>query len=554
MIKDKKMQECEANIKGIENVKESVFLFLVFGVVLASLVPWAFMYLGMAIGVDVAYLSRSAEFFLDGKRMSEFYYDTNPPLSILIYVPNIMLGKFFGIPLYVATVLYTSLILLFSLISSFFLLKKYDDVRNDEILVLLSAFLVSSTVMTQYDFGQKDHFLSMALLPLVLLQYALTQKIQINVFAKIVILIACSILILLKPHFGLVPAALFIHRAIKQRRMSVCLDTDFVFLASAAVSYLAITFLYFEDFISVVLEDAVLYYTAYTNPDIMVLSLKMMIAPAFVILAQRFVFKDVSKVISVLAWASIICIIPYFMQGKGWSYHSFPYLVLFFSTAMVMSYHALGLIVGLFELKKGQKLFQMMGLYLFLLLWISTSSEKIKEFPTHAFYKNSEIVQQLALCEEGCSFFLFHDLINISHEASVYSGQKHASRFPVLWFVPYLEYAQSLLDRGLPPILSQDKIDAAWNKYIPLILEDFEHYNPDTLFIGHVDYTLESDVEYRNDFDFVESVVGRDENLRALWDEYEIVDILYIDRRKYIPRMPGDEKLMRFDVYRKIAD
>ncbi len=535
--------------------REALFCYAGFFIVILSLLPWLSHYLQLVVGVDVAYLSNSAAYFLDGKRMSEYYYDTNPPLSILIYIPNIILQKYLGVSLHHATAIYTLCILLFSLVASLFVLRKVDNIRKDEIAVLLAAFVVVSTVMPQYDFGQKDHFLSMALLPMILVQYAITQKVSLNTFVKIGILIVCSVFILLKPHFGLVPATLFVHRAIVQRRLSVCFDIDFVILASVTLSYLGIIFLYFDDFIWIILKDALKYYAVYAHPDIVPLSLSLCVLSVSVFLIAKYAVKETSEITGFLLCVSLICIIPYYLQGKGWVYHRLPYTAIAMPAIMVVVYHCAGKLVALFEIKAGARVMQGIIWYLSIVLLMSTALKNMAEIPTEESYENSEIVRVVQECGEECNnFFLFHDLINISHETSVYTGKAHASRFPVLWFIRYLVYAQWLLDNGYSPALSQKEIEDAWSKYLPLVVRDFVRHQPDILFIGHVTFGDAGLPEYKHKFNFEKSIVMQSPEFEKLWEDYEIVDILYVDRRKYIFHLDDREHMMRFDVYRKIPE
>ncbi|MBI3442113.1 MAG: hypothetical protein HY052_09995, partial [Proteobacteria bacterium] len=61
--------------------------------------PWLFFHIQSAVHGDVAFLSMAAQRVLAGQRMVDAYFDNNPPMSYLIYIPAALLSKL-GIPLW----------------------------------------------------------------------------------------------------------------------------------------------------------------------------------------------------------------------------------------------------------------------------------------------------------------------------------------------------------------------------------------------------------------------------------------------------------------------
>ena len=164
--------------------KDKLIYSVAYALLIAALMPWLAAHLAQVINVDIAYLSLSAERLLAGEAMSETYYDTNPPLSIILQIPAIIIAKLTPLPLYHAVTAYIFMLLMLSISATYLLLQKITELSNEQKLLIISAFLVTNIIAAGYDFGQKDHILIMALFPLTLLQILITQSVNISPLLK----------------------------------------------------------------------------------------------------------------------------------------------------------------------------------------------------------------------------------------------------------------------------------------------------------------------------------------------------------------------------------
>ena len=516
-------------------------------VILLTLLPWTINFLSYAINVDIAFLTLSAERLLEGETMSEAYYDTNPPLSIIVQIPAALIAALTPIPLYYATTIYIFILLGLSIFAANLLLKKIPDLTISQRYIILYVFLFMNTVKLGYDFGQKDHILGMALFPLALAQILITKRIEFNNILKWGVLIIGALLILLKPHFGLIPATIFLHRMVYQRRLTVFLDVDFLCLASIAIGYVGIVFFLFPDFISVILPDILKYYASDISPDVIQLGIILMVQNALPLIICLMFFKKAHPLISIFSLISVLCIIPVILQGKGWAYHIIPADIFFYcSVALFLGY----LISFTFDYLKLEIPKELAGLFVIagLLIWqIAENFEQIN-IPTHESYKNTEFVQMINACGEDCSFLVLHDMINISQELSVYTDKPHASRFPTMWFVAFLLNAQHKLDTGETPMLSQQEIDDATLKYTTMMAEDFEKYDPDIIFVGLVP----NPIKEGELFDFRSYLIEKNpQTFEKLWNSYTLEKSIDVDRLSYMQRKKPNEDLIRYNIYRK---
>jgi len=523
--------------------------YAAFLVLCLALVPWAMNFFTYAINVDIAFLTLSAERLLSGEAMSQAYYDTNPPLSIIVQIPAVLLHKCAGIPLYYATTTYIFILLGLSLFATNTLLKKIGGLSTTQRFIVLCIFLFMNTLKPGYDFGQKDHILGMALFPLVLTQVLITTRIDFNKILMWCTLFAGSLLILLKPHYGLVPAAIFLHRIVYQKRISVFKDVDFIILAGMALGYIAALFLFFPDFINVILPDIVKYYASDISPAVIKIGIILMIQAIIPLAVSQMFLKNAHPLISVFSAVAVLCLIPFILQGKGWAYHAIPANTFFYCSAGLFIAHLCAL--GLQQLKIDK--FATTGGFLVvigLLAWLTSQyyAKDRSTIPTHASYMDTHFVKLIKSCEEPCSFLVLHDMINVSQELSVYTGAQHASRFPTMWFTAPLLNAQQILDDGGKASLTQEEINNATAHYTQMMAEDFEKYQPEFIFVGIVpNPAKEGDM-----FDFREYLLEKNPALfQPIWDQYELIQTLDVDRLEYMERKKPGEDLITYKIYKK---
>ncbi len=531
--------------------KQTYFYYAVFAVFLLLLLPWFSNYITQAVNVDIAYLTLSAQRLLDGNMMSAAYYDTNLPLSIIVQAPPVLLSKITAIPLYYSISIYIFLLLSLFTAVTYLLLKKIPEFSENQRLLVIMTFIAVNTVMTSYDFGQKDHILAMSLVPLVLVQILITMDIKINGILKWTVLLAGSLLILLKPHYGLVPASIFLHRIIYKHRINIFKDPDFLCLAGMAIVYVGVIYLFFNDFVTVMLPDVIKYYTSSIDSEVKKVGIILMVQALIPLVLCQFFFKKAHFLISVFSFMAFLCLIPFIMQGKGWFYHAIPAYIFFFLALVMLVYYVIGFALSFAITKRPTKTASFVITAIFILTATSYKSLNMIDMPTHEEYKSSEFVKIINKCADEnngeCSFLMLNDMINIAHELSIYTGQLHASRFPYMWFAPYLIDAQNALDSGIEPILTQEQIDKAMAKYTNMILDDFNKHSPEIIFVGNFP-NLAGDGKLLN---FRDYFIEKNPKLKNIWNNYDFERTISIDRIEYMIRKKPNEALINYDIYRK---
>lgn len=503
-------------------------------VALLFVLLWFAMQSQQSINPDNAYLTHAAMKFLSGERMSEAYYDVNPPLSFLIYLPVAIASIYGGIPVYYGVFIYSCILvsLGFSLLRG--VLAQGTLFAADEQKLISYIYLFASTIATMNFFGERDLFIALALVPLFLLQISMTRHDPISPRVKWGILIFASLFIFLKPHYGLLPACAFLHRMMVQKRITIFKDHDFLILAAASIFHASIIFLLFRDYVDVILPDIIYMYV--TRSESIVNQAVFEYGAAIImvgILCMLCFNKPYFQALAFLG-ASALCLLVYYIMNKGFLYQLIPFTV-FFSCALALVLYR---ILSTQALVKQPSALSLLLVTIFMGAGFYVLLSPPIPFPTHQEYQDDAVTNIIKNCDAPCSFFMFNDRIDITHELATYSAQPLASRFPTFFFLPFLIESNNFVDEETRTRLSQ--------KYSDMVAQDFKKFRPDTLLIGR--FKLEQDNDY---FDFIGFFKEANPEFDSIFDAYTLTDTIEINQSAYTGGLFLTTKSVLFDVYKR---
>lgn len=442
---------------------------------LIALLPWLYLRSQQATQSDMLWLTEALQRVLAGGKMSEVAYETNPPLSLVIYILPVLAKSFLPIPLHYAAFAQTLILTIFSTFAVHKIITAWKVFQAAEINIMTAAYLLAVTVMVSIYYGERDHLLALGLVPFVLLQVSLTFKLPRPKGWTMPVLAVGAIVILLKPHHGLLPTIMLAHRAITQRRLSVVFDADFLSLALAVLSYLALIFLVFPDYAFVVFPDVVNLYLKIGKLDYVFAGLAFFIVPSIVLFTLPPFLKMPQRenyMVIFLTACALIATIPFVVQKIGFFYHLAPAMAFMAMPIALTLFYALNL-----EIKK-PPLCSLTTLVC--LLWITAiSAPKDIPYPDHRFFAETPFARLIGTCPNPpCSYFMFNSEMGIMHETSYYTGIPHVSRFPSLWFLPAMIQTQKNLDAGESGPLTAEELDIYYNRFATMLAEDLDRAQP----------------------------------------------------------------------------
>jgi hypothetical protein len=294
---------------------------------------------GIAIGLrhvfgtntDVSWLLTAGERVLDGARLYVDVLETNPPMSVLAYLPAITLSRLTGVMAEVVVDALVFLGIFASLACCAFLLRRNADFTEARGWPLtLLAFAVLAILPTQV-FGQREHIALIALLPFLA---ALIDRItggQPPRWFAIVAGLGAAVTLAFKPHFALaVYVPLFVLASVTRSSWRVLWLPEHLVAAAGGIFYVAVTAIVWPQFFTEVLP---LLRDVYVPVKLPMTALLEAPATALWAVALLAIFalhrkQRLSPALILLMATSASFAAAFVLQGKGWPYQSYPAIAL----------------------------------------------------------------------------------------------------------------------------------------------------------------------------------------------------------------------------------
>ena len=507
--------------------KIEIVTFLFWTTVAYALFSWFSIQIHTSITADTLWLCDAAGRLLSGQNMADAYYDPHPPLSVLLYVLPVLASMTGLIPVYHAVFGYVLLILAGSAWLTYRILKSVPGIDHTTVMTATVALVMANTILPSISFTERDQILGILLLPFVLAQIGITKKWPMPRLLKHIALCAGALIILVKPHHGLLPTLILLHRMIRQRRISVWKDADFLYLSGAVLTYTVILFIYFSDYLHIILPDVINLYIAAPSKFTIIRSVYYgMLCTAGLLLA--IVLNNKSWISYFLFTAALVSLIPYIVQMRGYTYHLLPAVTFFWCGVAVLSKETL---------QKFMAPHLSMVLVTFVMTAVAFSASTVRVyFPTHEKYQELPLAKFLESCEAPCPVFVLNDHIEITHQTALYSHKPWASRFPSFWFMPGIMSS------------SPDDVEKYREKYGQMIAEDLARYQPKILLIGGFKVTNGDTFDF---FDFFGNIDAVKQELA----HYRKKDDFTMDQRVYFTGTNLDKpRPMTYKFYERIQD
>lgn len=497
-----------------------------------ALLPWLFYEMHASLNSNISWLLICAERIVDGQTMSGSCYDTNPPLSILLYTPFVLLHKFLHLDLPYAVFFGMLVHAILSTLATAFLLKKIKpDVTPFDVTLCTFAFALSVTVIPSLNFAERDHFIAIWIVPFFLQQIAISKDVKTSPFISLPVLIFGTLSLLLKPHFMLAPALVILHRLIyKGGVLQRLRDIDVLVSGSITILYALVLYCFFSDYMTEILPNVVSLYLGYSDTGKILISIRNTAPIILLPLIVAVIDKDpASKQTSLLlCGVFLLCLLCFAAQMKGFTYHKLPaisLLFLAFSFGLCRLLHMLG-----------NKKFLPTLAIIFMTLWSYGHSPLLFGYPTHESYKDNPVSTYIHQhCPAPCSFYMTHENMDIVSQIAFYSQDIYATRFPALWFIPGL----------------RDSHDAAAKEkqkhFADMVGEDIARYKPAMILLQRI--ADKGSIEF---FDYFST----SDIFREQAGKYQRYDVLSVERGQnfYKGTRYAFEHVITWDVYKRVGD
>ncbi len=264
-------------------------------------------------------------------------FESNPPLAIWLSAIVVLLARLLHLSL---TVTLKTVVILAAAgsatVSGRLLRRAHPDLSATSLWQLGIAFTFIFGAVPVRDFGQRDHILTLLILPYLIgattwvphvLRPLTAPNMGLLTRERILITLIAAVGIALKPHQALIPIAVELFLLLGGR---LRLLEPLVFIASG-VAYLAAIRLFASTYLTTVLPIVRDTYSAFgslTLPQLASAAIGLLIlaAIAFAVYAIK---PKANPLVPILLTAGTAATLAYALQGTGWYYQQLPAISLF---------------------------------------------------------------------------------------------------------------------------------------------------------------------------------------------------------------------------------
>lgn len=512
---------------------------LIIGLLTALLFSfWVYLTYPLLMSDNNAVLILFAERFLDGGTFGQDVFDTNPPLSILIYTPVVVMKQVLGVPYHAGNFLYPLCLLGLSLYLSVKALSSFAPNRLSPTIktLILSLFVLGVTLGSPQSWGERDMLAFLGLFPFALTVFArtYTSKQPGNTFTLLASLMG-GLLVLLKPHFGLFIAILFLHRMFAHKRIiGSLLSIEFLTPLALTLLYALSLVTVFSGFSQEILPDVL---KLYSNAPIHAATLYQFSIIIGVLTLIIWGLSETKFKSTTLFWirffsAFTLCaLIGYFAQSKGLFYHLIPAKTAF-------------LILGTLALTAYLETFSKVKPYAALISFLVACTSfflffsplqnfnRVSAFDTLPF---TEILEETCPETQKCRAFIMHEALNGVPVTHLYGNVEMGSRFSSLWWLA------PIVENGEPTLKE---------KYGTLLAQDLRTYKPHVLILAQTAYGAQSHDKAQKAFN-LEAYFSDNPNFKKAMRLYKKTDARLFNPSVYYrgTALYAPDRTLNYDIY-----
>jgi hypothetical protein len=282
------------------------------------------------LNTDVSWLFVVGERMLDGQRLFRDIVEINPPMAPFVYLPGVALARLLGVdPRHVID---AQLLLLAA--ASLFAASRILRLSPVTAPSMSGAFAVWAaaivTILPMHIFAQREHIALLTLLP-ALAVYALRSNDEpLPLWAILIAGVGAGITLAFKPFFVVPVAACILFAAIRSRSWRVLFAPENIIAGVIVTSVSLGTYIFYSEYFTITYPLVRDTYLSWSMPaNVIFLNDATLIAATAlvtVLLARQKSRPDPALLVAMLA--SVGFAVSFFLQRRGWAYHSYPMVAL----------------------------------------------------------------------------------------------------------------------------------------------------------------------------------------------------------------------------------
>ena len=278
------------------------------------------------LNTDVSWLLVVCERMLDGQHLYRDIIEINPPMAAFAYLPGVALARVLGVdPRHVidAQLLLLAAASLFA-VSRILRLSPSLAPLNWGPLAIWAAAVV--TILPMHVFAQREHMAMLTFLPALAVYALRSNREPLPLWAILIAGVGAGITLAFKPFFTVPAAFCILFAAIRSRSWLTLLAPENIIAAVLVISVSVGTYVFYPEYFTVTYPLVRDTYLSWSMPVSVIFlndaTLVFAIAMVSVLLARQNRTSDPLLLVAVLAAAGFA--ISFFLQRRGWAYHSYP--------------------------------------------------------------------------------------------------------------------------------------------------------------------------------------------------------------------------------------
>jgi hypothetical protein len=425
---------------------------------------------------DVSWLLIAAERFLNGGSYLTDFFEVNPPLSILIYAPAVLLNNLSGMGAYPSFISY---VILISLLVSFFSsrLSGYSADSKFSARLVFLVFLIALVVLPGYHFGQRDHMAGIFLLPYIVFMANRKSNIHTLSVSKLLVFVLASIGCLIKPPLILAPLLVKVYRAFQSKSLMEFVGYDLAVFLLTTATYAGVIFLFFNDFLEVAKAGMDLYSFYALNQlgvarkIILTVGIIITLWVLWVVSYRLKISDEEKRLVRYMIVASFGLLLSFLLQNKGWVYHLMPAATFLF-IAVVMT-----TVSRIEAFGRPGAHFANIGLLTAMVMLIFAAAVKVNHIKSLEKFEEKGLVKIVREAEKSDSLAAFSTSLDPAFPLVLIDDIRWCSRFPALWLVPGINH--NLKSESV----NVDEYKKRKAAFLAMVMEDVKECSPDIVAI-----------------------------------------------------------------------
>lgn len=498
-----------------------------------SIVAW-FIQSQFLLKGDVSWQMHLARLVLAGGNYVNDFFEINPPLSIYLYMPAVLLQKVSAVSAITALRVYIFLLAAFSLVICYLLVKRIF-LPKDSIVRSLFLFALAFIylILPMDEFGQRECLLLYLTMPYFLLVSLRLDHEKIALLPAVGIGLLAGLGFAIKPFFlfafGLVELYFMLAQAYSKKYLLSWIRAETLVILAVLILYVAFIYLFHPNYIKIVVPVAArFYYQFFPFPLVYVILNPLFIYPALTPLLYFLLppKSPYNKLSATLIMALVGFLLAYSVQQLPWYYHALPA----FGMAIVVCTLLFSLFLTHYKFNHLEFLFVwFLGAFIFLYPFTC-----IKQC-----YAKGIMVKQMAqplindLQEKEKNRFVFFFSSSAAYMVSVFehAGALHASRLQFLaWMKHYFR------TYPIQVFTAQQKKDEQF--FMAMLIADIKKNKPDLIYVDRLKYPTFDGTGI--ELDYIK-ILSRYRHFKETWQAYRYWKTVESTR------------LYQFDIYKRVT-